>query len=233
MNNIQLYVVLFMVLASIISSIAKKAREAAEQRRAQAEIERRRLEALRTGRTEDDARGEDPAAELAKRREAQLEELRRIQRERARAQAAGAGSVPGRASQTRAPSGPAPRQQPQRQAQPQTPSRRAPKSQDPRVARQAGVGATAPASGTRVQERAVTPYTGESTTHRIVADAAPAPGVAPVPLPPATGHPWRDAFLLQELLGPPLSMRVASIPGLDSLSYTSPGLRPRPEVPTE
>lgn len=231
MNNIQLYVVLFMVLASIVSSIAKKAREAAEQRRAQAEIERRRLEALRTGRTEDDARGEDPAAELAKRREAQLEELRRIQRERARAQAAGARSAPGRASQTRAPSGPVPRQQPQRQAQPQSPARRGPTSPDPRVARQSGVGA--PAAGTRVRDQAVTPYTGESTTHRIVADAAPAPGVAPVPLPPATGHPWRDAFLLQELLGPPLSMREARIPGLDSLSYTSPGLRPRPEVPPE
>lgn len=231
MNNIQLYVVLFMVLASIVSSIAKKAREAAEQRRAQAEIERRRLEALRTGRTEDDARGEDPAAELAKRREAQLEELRRIQRERARAQAAAARSAPGRASQTRAPSGPAPRQQPPRQAQPQTPSRRGPTSPDPRVARRAGVGE--PAAGTRVREQAVTPYTGESTTHRIVADAAPAPGVASVPLPPATGHPWRDAFLLQELLGPPLSMREARIPGLDSLSYTSPGLRPRPEVPPE
>ncbi len=220
MNNIQLYVVLFMVLASIVSSIAKKAREAAEQRRAQAEVERRRLEALRTGRTEDDARGEDRAATLAKRREAQLEELRRIQRERARAQAAGAAanarSVPGRASQTGAPSGPVPRQQPQRQTQAPSPSRRASKSQDPRVARQAGVGATAPAGGTLVQERAVTPYTGESTTHRIVADAAPAPGVAPVPLPPATGHPWRDAFLLQELLGPPLSMRGARIPGLDS-----------------
>ena len=56
MNNVQLYVVLFMVAASILSSIVKKAKEAAEQRRVQLEIEKRRLEALRTGRNEDDAR---------------------------------------------------------------------------------------------------------------------------------------------------------------------------------
>lgn len=235
MNNIQIYVVLFMVAASILSSIIKKAREAAEQRKAQLEIERRRLEALRTGRTEDDAREEDPAAALAKRREAQLEELRRLQRERARAQAsggaaAGTRTAPGRTPQPRPQQFPqtqsipqpqradrnrAQRPQPQRQSQPQAPQRQQVRPQDARPARQASAQTTAEMFA--AMERQRLQDTGESTTHRIVRDAPAASAAAAKHLPPSTGNPWRDAFLMQELLGPPLSMREARTPGLDPL----------------
>ena len=241
MNNIQIYVVLFMVAASILSSIIKKAKEAAEQRRVQLEIEKRRLEALRTGRNEDDAREENPAASLAKRREAQLEELRRIQRERARAQASGqAGAATsrtssGRMQQPRAPQFPQTQSipQPQKQSRPQLqqpqrqpPQRPQPQRQQPqarpqvrpqesRSSRQSGAQATAQVFA--AMERQRLQDTGESTTHRIVRDATPAPAAAAKVLPPSSGNPWRDAFLLQELLSPPLSMREARTPGLDSL----------------
>lgn len=236
MNNIQLYVVLFMVVVSILSSIAKKAKEAAEQRRVQQEIERRRLEALRTGRSEDEAREEDPAAALAKRREAQLEELRRVQRERARAQASGqAGgattrTAPGRAQQPKAQQFPQTQSipQPQKQGRPQRqrPQRQESQRQQPqarpqvrpqesRSSRQTGAQATGEMFA--AMERQRLQDTGESTTHRIVRDATPAPVAAAKVLPPSSGNPWRDAFLLQELLGPPLSMREARTPGLDSL----------------
>jgi len=239
MNNIQIYVVLFMVAASILSSIIKKAKEAAEQRKSQLEIERRRLEALRTGRSEDDAREEDPAMTLAKRREAQLEELRRIQRERARTQAsgpatAGARTAPGRTSQPRpqqfpqTQSIPQPqradrnraqhpqlRPLPQRQTQPQAKQRQQARPQESRPARQTSAQSTAemfaPMERQRLQD------TGESTTHRIVRDAPATSAAAAKFLPPSTGNPWRDAFLMQELLGPPLSMREARTPGLDPL----------------
>ncbi|MCC6968645.1 MAG: hypothetical protein IT434_00330 [Phycisphaerales bacterium] len=236
MNNIQLYVVLFMVVVSILSSIAKKAKEAAEQRRVQQEIERRRLEALRTGRSEDDAREEDPAATLAKRREAQLEELRRVQRERARAQASGqtggatVRTTPGRMQQPRTQQFPQPQSipQPQQQGRPQRqqPQRPQPQRQQPqarpqvrpqesRSSRQTGAQTTAEMFA--AMERQRLQDTGESTTHRIVRDATPAPAAAAKVLPPSSGNPWRDAFLLQELLSPPLSMREARTPGLDSL----------------
>lgn len=239
MNNIQIYVVLFMVAASILSSIVKKAKEAAEQRKAQLEIERRRLEALRTGRSDDDAREEDPAAALAKRREAQLEELRRIQRERARAQAsgsatAGARTAPGRTPQPRTQQfpqtqsipqpqradrnraqRPQTRPQPQGQNQPQAPQRQQVRPQEARSARQTSAQTTAEMFA--AMERQRLQDTGESTTHRIVRDATPASAAAAKHLPPSTGNPWRDAFLLQELLGPPLSMREARTPGLDPL----------------
>ena len=74
MNNVQLYVVLFMVAVSILSSIIKKAKEAAEQRKSQLEIERRRLEALRTGRSEDDAREEDERLGILRRQQPSGEE---------------------------------------------------------------------------------------------------------------------------------------------------------------
>jgi len=231
MNNVQLYVVLFMVAASILSSIVKKAKEAAEQRRVQLEIEKRRLEALRTGRNEDDAREENPAVALAKRREAQLEELRRIQRERARAQASGqagaatARTSPGRMQQPRAPQFPQTQSipQPQKQGRPQRPQpqRQQPQArpqvrpQESRSSRQSGAQATAQVFA--AMERQRLQDTGESTTHRIVRDATPAPAAAARVLPPSSGNPWRDAFLLQELLSPPLSMREARTPGLDSL----------------
>ncbi|MCC6230747.1 MAG: hypothetical protein IT432_16165 [Phycisphaerales bacterium] len=231
MNNIQLYVVLFMVAASILSSIVKKAKEAAEQRRAQLEIERRRLEALRTGRADDDAREEDPAAALAKRREAQLEELRRIQRERARAQASGGAAAGARTAPARVPQTPQrsqPRAQPLPKAQ-SIPSQRADRNrgqrpqpqrqqvrpQDSRTGRQASAQTTAEMFA--AMERQRLQDTGESTTHRIVGDAPAASAAAAKHLPPSTGNPWRDAFLMQELLGPPLSMREARTPGLDSL----------------
>lgn len=237
MNNIQVYVVLFMVAASILSSIVKKAKEAAEQRRAQLEIERRRLEALRTGRTDDDAREENPAAALAKRREAQLEELRRIQRERARIQAtggatAGARAAPGRVQQPRPQQfpqaqsipqpqranqnrGPRPQARPQPQRQAQAPQRQQVRPQEARSARQTGAQTTGEMFA--AMERQRLQDTGESTTHRIVGDAPAASAAVAKHLPPSTGNAWRDAFLLQELLGPPLSMREARTPGLDSL----------------
>lgn len=231
MNNVQLYVVLFMVAASILSSIVKKAKEAAEQRRVQLEIEKRRLEALRTGRSEDDAREENPAVALAKRREAQLEELRRIQRERARAQASGqagaatARTSPGRMQQPRAPQFPQTQSipQPQKQGRPQRPQpqRQQPQArpqvrpQESRSSRQTGAQTTAEMFA--AMERQRLQNTGESTTQRIVRDATPAPAAAARVLPTSSGNPWRDAFLLQELLSPPLSMREARTPGLDSL----------------
>ena len=242
MNNIQIYVVLFMVVTSILSSIYKKGKEAAEQRKAQQEIERRRLEALRTGRTDDDAREENPAVALAKRREAQLEELRRIQRERARAQTsgpatAGARTAPGRTPQPRTQQfpqtqsipqpqradrdraqRPQARPQPQRQNQPPRqpqPQRQQVRPQEARPARQTSAQTTAEMFA--AMERQRLQDTGESTTHRIVSDATPASAAAAKHLPPSTGNPWRDAFLLQELLGPPLSMREARTPGLDPL----------------
>ncbi|MFO0835684.1 MAG: hypothetical protein U0638_11990 [Phycisphaerales bacterium] len=237
MNNIQLYVVLFMVAASILSSIVKKAKEAAEQRRVQLEIEKRRFEALRTGRNEDGSREDDPAVALAKRREAQLEELRRIQRERARTQASGqagaatARTAPGRMQQPRTPQFPQAqpipqpqkqgrpqrqqpqRQQSQRQTQPQ--ARPQVRPQESRSSRQTGAQTTAEMFA--AMERQRLQDTGESTTHRIVRDATPAPAAAARVLPPSSGNPWRDAFLLQELLSQPLSMREARTPGLDSL----------------
>ncbi|MBL8761328.1 MAG: hypothetical protein JNL50_08510 [Phycisphaerae bacterium] len=241
-NNIQLYIVLLMVTISVVSTIIKKGREAAEQRRVKLEIERRRLEALRTGRTEAQVAAEqaeeDPAAALARRREAQLEELRRIQRQRAQTQAqaqtqtqaTGRAPVGARATPGRPP--PHARQFPEPQTVPQPPSQAQARSQAqpkrqpkpaskpplrPQESRTRQTAAQSTAEMFAAMERQRLQDTGESTTHRIVRDAAPPPVAAARFLPPSSGNPWRDAFLMQELLGPPLSMREARTPGLDSL----------------
>lgn len=183
---------------------------------------------------------------LAKRREAQLEELRCIQRERARAQAsggaaAGARTRPARVPQTTQRSQPRPQPLPQAQL---IPSQRAdrnrgqrPQPQRQQVRPQA---VRHRSSGQRpnsqemfaAMERQRLQDTGESTTHRIVGAYVPASSAAAAKhLPPSTGNPLRDAFLMQELLGPPLSMReVWHAPGLDSLVIHLPGNRPDDKV---
>jgi hypothetical protein len=120
-NWLQLIMLLVVFGGSFLSWMAKKLSEKAEQKRRQDALERRQAEALRTGRPVPEAA---PAAapetdrqrELAARRQAQLQELRRRQQERARKGAATgrpAGPTPPAMPQrpqagVRAPRGPAP-----------------------------------------------------------------------------------------------------------------------------
>lgn len=92
-NYIHLIILLLFVGFSVISWVVRKLQEQAQIRRIQAERERRELEMLRTGRVRDaDAPpvatgGEgDRLRDLAARRQAQLQELRRRAQERMRAE---------------------------------------------------------------------------------------------------------------------------------------------------
>lgn len=81
-GNSQLILILIVMGFSVISWIANYLKEQSRIRAAKEEQRRRYEEALRTGRpVEAPARSADPAAELAARRQAQLQELRRQQME--------------------------------------------------------------------------------------------------------------------------------------------------------
>lgn len=112
MNNfgglLQILVFVLVIAGPVIGGIAKKAKAHAEQKRREADRERRKMQALRTGQpiveAERDERQSAEAVrrakleELQRRRQAQIEELRRRHREAQAAQQARAS-----ASQTRAP----------------------------------------------------------------------------------------------------------------------------------
>jgi hypothetical protein len=81
-SNSQLILILIVMGFSVISWIANYLKEQSRIRAAKEEQRRRYEEALRTGRpAEAPVRSADPAAELAARRQAQLQELRRQQME--------------------------------------------------------------------------------------------------------------------------------------------------------
>jgi hypothetical protein len=99
---VQLIVFLIILAGSGLSWVFKQLQAKAELKRRMDAAERRKLEALRTGRdvgAEQPVPGEssvtDRQRELAARRQAQLQELRRRQMERARAQTSGSPRPPG------------------------------------------------------------------------------------------------------------------------------------------
>jgi len=234
---LQILIPVLIVLGPALGHIIKKINEQTEQRRTQMERQRLRDEMLRTGRTPDESRRQTPVPgrptprpaaqggaaartnleEIARRRKAQLEELRRRQ-QTARAQAPA----------TRpAPVGPAPPTGPVRRPAPQVrpPTPVAQPRPAPRPAR------PAPAQRTTGRPSAPRPVRRERPTRRLearpaISDAEPSvhlemgglgaiervtPTKAEVSHPsvrvPRSGTEWRRAIVLAELLSAPVALR--------------------------
>lgn len=213
---LHLIVILLIVGASFISWLAKKLKEQADKKRALQEMERRRLEALRTGKDPGAAVAAAPSGspeelrlrELAARRQAQLQELRRRQQNRPQqgggrppivilAPGSSGQGVPGAPGVPGVPGSGRPRQgaprQPAGSKPPSQPQRR-PDQPRPRPA-------SRPASEARED-------TGESTTHRLVQDVRTPTTSKPrqpamVLGAPMNAQQWRRALMLREVLAPP------------------------------
>lgn len=213
-NWTQLLVIALIIGFSVVSWAARKLQEQAAKRRALEEVDRRRTELLRTGKdpslsapagppmSEQEAR----LREIATRRQAQLQELRK--RAQMRQQQGGPVVVraPGAGTPRPAPAPvptpvarPAPKARPVPQARPAavpTPVQR------PGTTRRVRPPAR-PAEPARREEARVE---GESHTERLVKEIppeAPARKVERPDLVPSTAREWRRALVLREVLKPP------------------------------
>lgn len=231
-NYVQLIVLVLVFGFSALSWVFRKLGEQRAKKRAQDIIEQRKLEALRTGRSveivvvEDDK--EIRAREQAARRRAQIEELRRRQQERMRAQGSRVSIPPA------PPTVPPVRTPPTR---PLPPIIRVPGSSGPTVPQRPArpreirpVPVPRPQRAAPVQQERKRPQQSRPSrrvpeptpeTPRVPASAAPS--VAPVAAQDAAARPatpmlagmerprtaaeWRRAIVLNELLSPPKAMR--------------------------
>lgn len=197
-QTIQLILVLAFVGFSVISWLVKQLQEQAKKKRIRDEIERRELELLRTGR--DTAAAEPPPPPPitipARRR------LEDVLRERLERQAGGAG-VPSPIPRPIPREAQAPRQRPQ---QPQRAPASAPDPNRPKRKQKVQ----------KVQAIPGSPLVPDATTVIVPARAALAsdrrsgPAISPASIPAANLPTWQRAFVLGELLAPPLSIRPGS-----------------------
>ena len=234
---VHLIIVLIIVGGSVMKVVFNKLQEQAAKRRAQQEAERRRLEALRTGRdvepgrpaapmTQDPRQAPQDLEQLARKRAAQLQELRRMQQQRQRAGGAASPSasadqvilrVPGSSGPTVPGTRPTPLPMPAGRAPPgRPPQRPMPAQRPPR------------------QDRRPAPRPQPAPPRQAAPSPkprpAPAPEIAdrPEPQPPATSlaepaphapnrmpvlwgtraPDWRRAFLMSEILSAPVSSRA-------------------------
>jgi hypothetical protein len=237
---IQMLVVLFFVISPALRWALQKLQEQARQKRALDEMERRRLEALRTGRNLSEieriatAPPTEPTraqreSEAALRRQAEIEEFRRRQQERAR-QRAQARAQPPTAQQippivlipgSTGPTVPMPAQrQQQRQAQrEQRPTQRA-QRQPQRPQRQAPQPAPAPsrprsrlAADLSVQTPSDPRATQAFETPETAGEQAAA-ALRSAGLTPRTAEEWRRAIILNAILSPPPSLAGEQEPGM-------------------
>lgn len=211
-NYIQLIILLLFVGFSVVSWVIRKLQEQSQVRRIQTERERRELEMLRTGRalepeTPPVATGADSdrLRDLAARRQAQLQELRRRAQERTRAERGPGGpgrespvvSIPGSAGpivveRTRTPRPPV--------AAP--PPRPVPLGRSPAPVRRSGQGAAQPPIASRTarmgpspadqRRRPAQPPQREPSRRRaepVTRPAAPPPPAAEAPSPAAVPPP--------------------------------------------
>lgn len=232
MNNwIQILIPVAVILGPLLGQLIKKLNEQAELKKIELERERVRDELLRTGRSPDGVvvqateRARLPAPkpapqggaaartnleEIARRRQAQLEELRRRQQAArvqptVRPQPTVRAPAPPAGAPARSPIQAAP---PTRRAQP-APRQQArparPKGKQPiRTIRPAGGAGPAPSG-----------YSGPSTTLAQLGtltntSSVPAPARQPAMRLPGSVSEWRRAIVLAEVLGPPVSLRDES-----------------------
>jgi hypothetical protein len=219
---VQLVIALIVVGGGFIRWAATKLKEQAEQKRRADEVERRKLEVLRTGRdpgvlaeaaTTPAQRQRDEAAarqqQDAARRQAQIEEFRRRQAERARQRMAQA-----EAPRT-APARPAAQVPPR----PLPPIVTIPGSTGPTVPQRAPAPRPAPKSPQPRTRPAAPPPAPTRAAQAPVRAATPAPNPAPAPAPspaaealavanpPRTAAEWRRAIVINEILSAPLADR--------------------------
>ncbi len=243
-NIIQILIVLLFVGSSFFGWVVKELQKQAERKRMEAEIQRRRTEALRTGRVEAETKPAAPARttasqtpaqpasleEIAARRQAQLDELRRRRAQQAAQQAARqraqasaqAGAPAGRPQTQPVPvqrRTPAPPQRSPRQPQATRPQAGTTQGglrpvQAPTRPRQAPAPVAAP-KRRRPQPERVTEHVQDHGFDELSAKARPAfvhhdsalmSAVIPARL---THADMRRAIVLSEILAPPVSMRPA------------------------
>lgn len=252
-NYIQIIVLLLFVGFSVLSWVFRKLQEQAQVRRVQMERERRQMEMLRTGKP---GENEPPPAaptsdaerlrDLAARRQAQLQELRRRAQERVRA-GQGRPQQPSREPPPLIfiPGTTGPTVPQQRPGQRPAARSRVPQPAPARTPVPARPGRATPGQDQRARQPQPVPRPPQPTRRRDdlrrltrAPEPAPPPAVPVAPAPPATarGAPhrpaggvlldpsrisaadWRRAIVMNELLSPPLSLREPLIvPGELSL----------------
>ena len=220
----QILVILLLVGLPGLARLYQNLKEQAEKRRIEMELERRRIEALRTGRNPDSVSVQVQAQvpppqqrprlqDLAQKRQAQLEELRR----RAQARAAGSqtqtqapAQVPTRIPGSSGPTIPVPTARPRPgRAQPAprpvpvaigpVPQRRRPKRKESRARAMDEI--TRRKTGTSIQDRKIE----GGIAHSPIVE--PVVSQLPVAQGPKTTAQWRQAIIAAEILGRPLAMR--------------------------
>lgn len=240
MSWLQILIPVLFVLGPVLGQIIKKINEQAELRRIEMERQRIRDEMLRTGRAPAEAQSRESTRsaprptpqggaaartnleEIAKRRQAQLEELRRRQ-QAARAQASARPTparpvpptAPGRPGpqahptpQPRPTAGPTPQARPQPVRRPAPPAQRRPaptrSAPTPRRPSRSRTPEVVPPAAIRKRQRRL----GEVGGLGSIEVVAPPTAATPTPVRiPRTTDAWRRAIVLSELLAPPVSLR--------------------------
>lgn len=221
----QFILILIMFGLSFLSWLFKRMRERYVIKQARMLEERRREEALRTGRHADhsapqhDTIAQRQAAEQARRAREQAAAQRRIQTGRVALGPASPGSRP-----AQGPSAPFPRA-PMRPAAASPPARRPapsprplqPKPQRQRPAPRAPERAAAPRQAATLSPLGKVILENERSTQRLVMESAPAPpsvqshgtyvGLRGTLATKPTTAEWKRAIMLSEILGPPVSQR--------------------------